>query len=99
MLEGDLEDAGEVEPTFPLSVTEALSAYTLYSVVLEDVMAGVEEGISRQEIPIHLRPSLRKAIPNLVADLRDFIAEHIAPEILVETDAQIAESRKAWLRS
>jgi hypothetical protein len=96
MLEGDLEDTGPIEPTFPLSVTEALSAYTMYSVFLEDIVAGVEEGISRQEIPIHLRGELRAAIPKLIADLRDFIAEHLHPEIMIETEAQIAESRRAF---
>lgn len=96
MLESDLEDTGSPEPTFPLSVTEALSAFTMYSVFLEDIMAGVEEGIERQEIPIRLRPELREAIPNLIADLRDFIAEHTHPEVMQETEAQIAEARKAY---
>ena len=94
MLESNLDDTDEVEPQFPLSVTEAISVYTLYSTFLEDVMLGVEEGISKSETPVQLRACIREAFPNFIADLRDFLAKHVHPEIMAETEAQIAEARK-----
>lgn len=95
MLESDIEDTGCPDPAFALSVTEALSVYTLYSVFQDEVMEGVEDEISRQELPVELRPDLRAAIPDLIADLREFLREHAHSEIMADTEAKIAEILKA----
>jgi hypothetical protein len=95
MLESNLDDTDDGEPQFPLSVTEAISVYTMYSAFLEDVLAGIEESISREETPVQLRGPIREAIPNLVRDIREFLIEHTPPEVMATVEAGIIEFRKA----
>jgi hypothetical protein len=95
MLESNLDDTDDGEPQFPLSVTEAISVYSLYAIFLEDVLAGVEDSMSKTETPVQLRQPIREAIPNLVQDIRDFLTEHLAPELMTKLEEDILKYRKA----
>lgn len=92
--ENGLENEEEIiEQAFPISVPEALSIYTLYSIFKDDVLAGIEDGISKHEIPPRMRADMRALIPRLLEDLRDFITDHASPEVVKAMDAQISESK------